>query len=127
MVPIIKPRLKLLSEVSQLTAFLFKEVEITDPLILIPKKMEKEGTIKILEVCKEILLDFDSKSDEENEEIFKTKAEELEVKLGSMLMPLRVAMSGSSISPPLFGTIRLIGTDLAINRVNKAINLLINN
>jgi len=39
-------------------------------------------------------------------------------------MPLRVAITGSKVSPPLMGSIRILGGDEAMKRVEKAIGLL---
>jgi glutamyl-tRNA synthetase len=36
-------------------------------------------------------------------------------------MPLRVAITGARISPPLFGSIRLLGQEKALARVDKAL------
>ncbi|MCF6238642.1 MAG: hypothetical protein L3J79_07505 [Candidatus Marinimicrobia bacterium] len=63
-------------------------------------------------------------SDEENEELFRKKSEEVKVKLGSMLMPLRVAISGSKVSPPIFGSLRLLGSEKALKRIDHVIELL---
>jgi len=46
------------------------------------------------------------------------------IKLGDLLMPLRVAITGSASSPPLFGSIRLLGIERSIGRVDDAIKLL---
>jgi glutamyl-tRNA synthetase len=67
---------------------------------------------------------FAERSDEENEELFRAKAEELDMKLGSLLMPLRIAVTGSSASPPLFGSIRLLGVDEAQVRVDRAMQIM---
>ena len=48
----------------------------------------------------------------------------LGVKLGDFLMPLRLAITGSPASPPLFGAIRLLGEQTALARVESAILLL---
>ena len=60
-------------------------------------------------------------SEEENERLFRAKAEDLDTKLGNLMMPLRVAITGSRVSPPLFGSIRLLGGDEAQRRVERAI------
>jgi glutamyl-tRNA synthetase len=40
------------------------------------------------------------------------------------MMPLRVAVTGSRVSPPLFESIRLIGIPKAIERVGRALEIL---
>ena len=37
------------------------------------------------------------------------------------MMPIRMAVTGSKISPPLMGSILILGTDKALERTQKAI------
>jgi glutamyl-tRNA synthetase len=60
-------------------------------------------------------------TDEEAEALVKAKAGEAEVKLGDLLMPLRVAVTGSRVSPPLFGSVRLLGSERCLARVDRAL------
>lgn len=123
MVPLVKERLKVLSEIGELVRFLFQDVEVNSPESLVPKKGTIEDARTALECAREILSGFDGRSDEENEELFRSRAEELGMKLGSLLTPLRVALTGSSVSPPLFGAIRLLGEGEAMKRVERALKI----
>jgi glutamyl-tRNA synthetase len=123
MIPLVKERLKVLSEVSELSRFLFQDVEVESPESLIPKKGTLEDARTALECARELLSGFAGRSDEENEELFRNKAEETGMKLGALLMPLRVAITGSSVSPPLFGAIRLLGEETAVERVERALEI----
>jgi glutamyl-tRNA synthetase len=51
-------------------------------------------------------------------------AEQQGVKLGDLLMPLRVAITGSKVSPPLYDSIRLMGRDRAIASLTAAVGKL---
>ncbi len=46
------------------------------------------------------------------------------MKLGDLLAPLRVAVTGSKVSPPLFESIRVMGTAKARARAAAAITIL---
>jgi len=48
-------------------------------------------------------------------------AAELGLGLGKIAQPLRVALSGSSVSPPIDATVALIGRDRALRRIDQAI------
>ena len=113
-----------MSDISELSRFLFKDIAKYTLTDLIPKKMDFEGTITALEGARELVKGFESRTDEENEELFRQKSEEVKVKLGSMLMPLRVAISGSKVSPPIFGSLRLLGVEKALERIDHVISLL---
>ncbi len=123
-IPLVQERLNLLSDISPLVLFLFKEITIAGDEDLIPKKADKQKTIKILEKTKELIADFNSRSDEQNEVAFRKTAEELDIKLGALLMPLRVAVTGTHVSPPLFESIKILGTEKTVTRIEKALLLL---
>ena len=89
-----------------------------------PKKTTPEETEKILEAIKGLLAEFFVRSDAENEEDFRLLAESLGTKLGNLLMPLRVALTGSKVSPPLFESIRLLGKEKTHARIEAALQIL---
>ncbi len=123
-VPIVKERLRVLSEAPNLLRYLFRAVESYDPNTLIPKKLDRDKTQKVLERIEALIDDFEDQSDEENEKRFRNLAEELGVKLGDLLMPLRVALTGTRVSPPLFESIRLLGIEKTKKRVERALESL---
>jgi glutamyl-tRNA synthetase len=123
-VPIIKERLKFLTDAPDLVRFLFKEVPPYTAEDLLPKKTTREETLKILEAVTGLLEEFFIKTDAENEENFRVLAENLGTKLGNLLMPLRVALTGSKVSPPLFESIRLLGKEKTQARIEAALNIL---
>jgi glutamyl-tRNA synthetase len=120
-VPLVRERLKKLSEAPAQLAFLFGELSGWNTEEAIPKKMDAAGTLTILKALESILEGFFDRDDAANEEVFRIKSEELGVKLGQMLQPLRVAITGTTVSPPLFESIRLLGRDVTISRVRGLI------
>jgi glutamyl-tRNA synthetase len=124
MMPLMKERLHFLPDIVPLSRFLFQEIEGYEAEELIPKKLDDAKTIEILQADRELMAGFESLGEERKEALLRQKAEELEVKLGAMLMPVRVAITGSRTSPPLFGSIRLLGIDKTLERIDRAISLL---
>ncbi len=124
MMPLMAERLHLLSDISKLSAFLFKDITDYDAAALVPKKMNMEGTIRVLEEILSVIGNVVNAGEEEAETIFRGIAEKLEVKLGSVLMPLRVAVTGSTVSPPIIGSIRLIGEEKTVERIKIALEKL---
>lgn len=123
-VPLVKERLKKLSDVTELLRFLFKEIENHDPESLIPKRGDATSAATYLEEAREVLNKHRDEDDEAIEEAFRARAEELGAKLGDLLTPVRVAVTGSRVSPPLFGSIRLVGFNTALERIDTAISTL---
>ena len=123
-VPLIQERLKYLSDAPGLIRFLFEDPEDIDAEEMVPKKLDRAQTASLLEGVAPLVREIPNLSDEENEALFRAKAEELGTKLGNVLMPIRVAVTGSRVSPPLFGSIRLVGSERAEQRVMKALQRL---
>lgn len=46
-----------------------------------------------------------------------------EGKLGDVAQPIRIAVTGSTISPPIFDTLTLLGKNSVINRINRCLEL----
>lgn len=124
MLPLVKERLRLLPQVTEMVRFLFKEINEYAVEDIVPKKLDAGKTAEILKTGRVILEQFAEKNDEQNEQAFREAAEELDVKLGSMLMPIRVAITGTPASPPLFGSMRLLDPDIILKRIDHAVSLL---
>ena len=60
-------------------------------------------------------------SEEQANELFHAAAEKLGVKLGDLMMPIRMAVTGSRVSPPLVGSIHILGIDKSVARIEKTI------
>lgn len=117
--PIAKERIHLLSDAPAVLGFLFTDVQTYSIDDAIPKKMDIASTIAALDTAVPALDGFEEKTDEEMEQVFRSLAEENGVKLGSLLMPLRVAVTGSRVSPPLFASMRLLGLEKSLKRVQN--------
>ncbi|MBN1697831.1 MAG: glutamate--tRNA ligase [Spirochaetales bacterium] len=124
MIPLVHERLKVLSEITGLVGFLFREVEISDYRQLIPKRLDREKTMLVLKENLRLLEGFRERSDEENENRFREAASGCGVKLGDFLLPLRISITGSTVSPPLFESLRLLKSEVASGRVEKALHMI---
>ncbi len=123
LVPLVQERLVLLSDVVPLARFLFREVQPAAE-DLVPKKLDRARAAELLRQAAGLLEDFEARDEQGNEAAFRGLAESLGVKLGDLLQPLRVAVTGSRASPPLFATLKLLGAAEALARVRRALPLL---
>ena len=55
------------------------------------------------------------------EHAFRTLAEQKGLGLGKLAQPVRVAVTGTTVSPPLFETIALLGKDRSLRRIDAAL------
>jgi glutamyl-tRNA synthetase len=120
--PLIKERLVLLGEAPSKIAYLFAEPPVPPAEEFFPKKADLPRTVELLKMGRELAEPIASAAgDEEAEERTKAYAETAGVKLGDLLMPLRVAVTGARVSPPLFGSIRLLGAERSLARIDRAL------
>jgi len=123
--PLVKERLIFLSEVPEKIAYLFNEPEVPAAEEFIPKKSDLAKTIEILQIGKDCVRKIaEMPSDEQAEEFIKAQAEKTGIKLGDLMMPLRVAVTGSRVSPPLFGSLRILGAEKSVERLQRALDKL---
>ena len=126
MMPLVKERLKVLSDITEVSGFLFRDIENYNTADIIPKKIDAEKTIEVLTLMKDKIGDVISLSEEDADNKFREFAEALDVKLGDLLMPFRVAVTGTRMSPPLIASVKLLGLEKTYTRVERVIELLKN-
>ena len=123
--PLIRERLTFLHEAAEKLAYLFTEPPLPPVEELIPKKANIAEAAQLLRLGKELVQPLAEMPDDAAAEAFiKEQAEKNAVKLGDLMMPLRVAVTGARVSPPLFGSLRLLGAQQSLQRVDEALRLL---
>jgi glutamyl-tRNA synthetase len=122
--PLIKERVFLLSEIPEKLRYLFAEPSLPEREAFIPKKADAAQTVRLLRLGRSLLEPMAGASDEEAEALVKALAEREGVKLGDLMMPLRVALTGSRVSPPLFGSVRILGAARCTGRADRALAVL---
>lgn len=121
LMPLIKERLKYLTDAAEMVHFLFAEPSVPPKNEIIPKKLDEAKTREVLERAKTFVEEIFTLSHEEAEERAKKYADELGIKLGDFMMPIRMAATGSRISPPLIGSILILGKERALTRIEKTL------
>lgn len=121
LMPLIKERLKYLTDAAEMVRFLFTEPAVPPKAEIIPKKLDEAKTREVLERAKIFVEEIFTLSHEEAEERAKKHAEEMGIKLGDFMMPIRMAATGSRISPPLIGSILILGKERALARLERTL------
>jgi len=116
--PLVQERTKLLTEVGSQVAFLFGDIEYDDTSW--DKVMTKEGAAEAVAGAGDRLADVEDWSTESIEAALRGMLEDLDFSARKGLQPLRVAISGSSVSPPLFESIAALGKDRTVERLATA-------
>ena len=125
---LVRERAVFLAEIPEKLGYLFSDPPQPPAEEFIPKKADLKTALAMLRTGAELLLQFfpdnTAISDEAMENIVKQTAEQNNIKLGDLLMPLRVAITGARVSPPLFASIRLLGAESCQARIEAAITAL---
>ncbi|MGE4350931.1 MAG: glutamate--tRNA ligase [Bdellovibrionales bacterium] len=114
--PDIKPRVQKLDEIAEAAQFYFERME-PDAKALKVLSPEAKAHLTALADQIKLLPEF---SHEALEEIFRTYAQEHEVKLGAVAQPLRAALTGRAVSPPIFTAAALLGREEVLARLEMA-------
>ncbi len=115
LVPLVKERIKKLSDFVPLTNFIFEDPEYE---IGVFKKLKINNIKTVLEKIVEKLEVLGKSWESEGfEKAFRDLAQELDIKVGDMFQLIRVAVSGQLITPPLFESIKIIGEEKVLDRI----------
>ncbi|MDR2102483.1 MAG: glutamate--tRNA ligase [Treponema sp.] len=121
---LVKERVSFLREIPEKVDYLFSEPPPAAAEEFIPKKLDLAQTILLLQTGRALIPSLTELADEAAEALIKEKAEAAGIKLGDLLMPLRVALTGRRVSPPLFGSLRLLGAERSLLRVDRSLAIL---
>jgi glutamyl-tRNA synthetase len=109
-VPLVQEKIAKLSEYPEFAGFLFREVE-PDPALL-------DG--QVLEEAEQALAAVEPFTTETIEQALRGLSEQLGLKPREAFQPIRVAVTGSKVSPGLFESIELLGRDATLERIRRA-------
>jgi glutamyl-tRNA synthetase len=123
-VPLIRERMKTLSDAIPLVDFLFSKEISYDPALLVQKGMDKASTLGALRAAEEAISSLAAFGEAALEEGLRPVAERLGLKAGQFFGCIRVACTGRTVSPPLFGTLDILGRDEVVRRLQEAGRLL---
>jgi glutamyl-tRNA synthetase len=121
-IPTLQPRSKTLQEMADQARFYYADIEAYDEKAA--KKFLKGNVLEPLKVLKTRLDEMEDYSEENLETLFTHLLEEFEIKLGKIAQPVRVALTGTSVSPGIFEIIIVLGKERVIPRLEKVIRFI---
>ena len=123
---LLKTRVKTLNEFYDFGYYFFKDPETYDEKG-INKYFKKENSKEILNKLIEIFEKTEPFTEEKLEETLRSEAEKMELSAAKLIHPLRLAITGYTVSPGIFETAVLIGKENCIRRIKKALDFLSQN
>ncbi len=117
-------RVKTLKELAEISRYFYQDYEEFDEKAA--KKHLRPVAKGPLETVKAKLMSLETWNPESIQSAINATAEELEVGMGKVGMPLRVAATGSGNSPSLDVTLNLLSKDKVGERIDKALTFIAN-
>lgn len=119
LVPTLQPRSKTLVEMASQARFYFSDpVELDDAAA---RKFLKANVLEPLKQLRDRLARLEDYSEKSLEQVFTALMDEFEIKLGKIAQPVRVALTGTSVSPGIFEIITVLGRQRVVSRLDAAI------
>ena len=124
MIPLVKERLVRLGDASELLRFAWEPDDVVAswyaPELLFPKKGGPSEAIAALEGARAVVTDIGEPDfgAELLELRLREAADAAGMKAGDFFSPLRVAVTGRTISPPLFASLELVGRERSLARID---------
>src|SRR5699024_391247 len=115
--PLVQERVHLLGEAADMLAFLFTDtIEVEQAAM----KGMPQNLVEVLTAAETVLSDLETWELESIESSLRTALiDELELKPRHAFGPVRTAVSGRKVSPPLFESLVILGQETALERIAK--------
>ena len=122
--PLIRERLVTLDDCLAFASFFFKEDVQPNPEDLIAKGLDAKQSAEIAKKVYEILVTLPDISHQTAEPPLRAYVESSGLSANQVFGVLRVAVTGQKVSPPLFESMEIIGTENVLQRLKMAIEIL---
>ncbi len=119
-VELYRERVKTVNELAQNILYFFQDFDEYDPKAA--KKAFRQAALQPLQLLLEKFQQLESWDVERIHDVIQQVTEELEVGMGKVGQPLRVAVTGGSFSPPIDQTVCMIGKATSLQRIQRAID-----
>ncbi len=111
-----------LADIEHKSRFLFladERIEYDEKAV--KKVLLKNDGLAILAIVRDKLAAMEQFTDENIEGMLRGLAQEKQVGLGKVAQPLRVAICGTTISPPIFDSVQMLGKESTLVRIDNTI------
>jgi glutamyl-tRNA synthetase len=116
----VQEKISTLAEIPDLVGFAFQDQVEPDPKAW-EKVMGKNGAPQALAQAREALATVEPFDEAGVEQALRALAERLEMKPGALFQPVRVAITGRTVSAGIFESLALLGREESLRRVDAAL------
>ncbi|HPT84143.1 MAG TPA: glutamate--tRNA ligase [Limnochordia bacterium] len=119
----LQPRMKLLAEAVELARYFFDDQYEYNPEA-VDRILTKPQTIEILRYLADVVAEAPQLDEEHLKPQFKAGMEKFGVKMGDLMQPLRVAITGTNVSPGIYEVLDLVGRERTLKRIERTVQML---
>lgn len=112
-------RAKTLKEMAENSVFFYRDFDEYEEKAA--RKNLQPDVVEALQKVKQALSELDEWKAAAIHDTVNSVAEALELKLGKVAQPIRVAVAGKGVSPPIDITLELLGRDVTLERIERAV------
>ncbi len=120
-VPHIQERTKKLVDAAPLVDFFFNDIQTPPAEMLIGPKMEQHLSLYALHETRRVVASIEPFEDASLEQTMRALCEALQLKPTQLFTIVRNAVTGKSVTPPLFATMAILGRETCLIRLDRAI------
>ena len=120
LIPLIQERMRTLLDAVPLVDFFFSDEISYSPELLLGKKLETDEALRLVSSAESALGSLAPFEEGALETALRDLAQEQDVKAGVLFGLIRVAVTGRTVAPPLFGTLAVLGRDQTLERLRQA-------
>jgi glutamyl-tRNA synthetase len=111
-----------LTQIEEKTRFAFiADDEVKYDEKAVKKVLLKEDGLAVLQIVRDKLDAMEQFTKGNIENMLRSLAEEKQVGLGKIAQPLRVAICGTTISPPIFDSVEMLGKEKTLERIDNTL------
>ncbi|MEX0787553.1 MAG: glutamate--tRNA ligase [Anaerolineales bacterium] len=122
--PLVQERIRTLEEAVEIAGFFFRDDFTPTPAALVPKGLTPSASQRALERALEAIRSLGDLEFEPLEARLRREAADLELEPGQLFSVLRIAVTGQAVSPPLLPSMQVLGVDIVVRRIERAIGIL---
>lgn len=115
----LQSRSKTLDDMAESIAFYLRDIDTYDEKGA--KKFFKAAALAPIELLSNKLSNLDAFTEKALEQVFLEVMEETGLKLGKIAQPVRLALTGTTVSPGIFEIIEVLGKDRTLTRLKSAL------
>ena len=121
LMPLLKERMKKLTDAAAFIDFVFTDIPTPPAEMLIGPKMEQHLSLHALRETAKVLNALPAFDEASIETVLRVQCDVLSLKPAQLFSLLRNAVSGKTVTPPLFGMLGVLGRETVALRLNRAI------